>query len=82
MIRLSPIVAGCWRLHEWQRDTQALLRWIEQALDLGITGFDHADLYGNYGNEAAFGAALAASPGLRERVADEDLERENDEKTS
>jgi predicted oxidoreductase len=68
VLQLSPIVAGAWRLHEWRLDTQTLLRWIGQALELGITSFDHADLYGNYGNEAAFGAALAAAPGLRERM--------------
>ena len=65
---LSPIVAGMWRLREWRLDTPALARWIEQALGLGITSFDHADLYGDYGAEAAFGAALAASPGLRGRM--------------
>jgi predicted oxidoreductase len=67
-MKLSPIVAGAWRLHKWKLDTPGLVRWIAQALDLGITSFDHADLYGNYGNEAAFGAALAASPGLRQRL--------------
>jgi predicted oxidoreductase len=65
---LSPIVAGAWRLLEWRLDTPALVRWIEQALELGITTFDHADIYGGYGVEAAFGEALAASPGLRERL--------------
>jgi predicted oxidoreductase len=67
-MKLSPIVAGVWRLNEWKLDAPGLARWIEQTLDLGITSFDHADLYGTYGNEAAFGAALAASPGLRKRM--------------
>lgn len=67
-IALSPIVAGMWRLLEWRLDTPALARWIDQALALGITSFDHADLYGEYGAEAAFGAALVASPGLRGRM--------------
>jgi predicted oxidoreductase len=65
---LSPIVAGVWRLGEWGLDAPALARWIEQALDLGITTFDHADIYGGYGVEAAFGEALASAPGLRERL--------------
>jgi predicted oxidoreductase len=67
-LALSPIVAGVWRLTEWGLDTPALVRWIEEALDLGITSFDHADIYGGYAVEAAFGAALAASPGLRARM--------------
>lgn len=65
---LSPIVAGMWRLPQWKLDTPALARWIGEALDLGVTSFDHADIYGGYGVEAAFGEALAAAPGLRERL--------------
>jgi predicted oxidoreductase len=67
-LHLSPIAAGLWRLREWQFDTPALVRWIEQAIELGITSFDHADIYGGYAVEAAFGDALAAAPGLRERM--------------
>ena len=65
---LSPITAGLWRLHEWQLDTPALVRWVEQALDLGISSFDHADIYGGYTVEALFGQALAAAPALRQRM--------------
>ena len=65
---LSPVVAGLWRLAEWRLGTQGLVRWVEQALDLGVTSFDHADIYGGYGVEAAFGEALAAAPGLRDRM--------------
>lgn len=67
-VNLSPIVAGMWRLREWKFDTPALVRWIEQALAQGITSFDHADIYGGYGVEAAFGEALGAAPGLRDRL--------------
>jgi predicted oxidoreductase len=65
---LSPVVAGLWRLPQWELDTPALVSWIEQALSLGITTFDHADIYGGYTVEAAFGQALAAAPGLRNRL--------------
>ncbi len=68
MTKLSPVAAGLWRLHEWGLDTPALVRWIGAALDLGITTFDHADIYGDHGNEVRFGAALAAAPGLRDRL--------------
>jgi len=67
-MKLSPIVAGLWRLPEWQIDTAGLVRWVEEALALGITSFDHADIYGSYSVEAMFGEALAAAPGLRERL--------------
>ena len=55
-------------MHEWRLDVPARVRWIEQALDLGITSFDHADIYGGYAVEALFGEALAAAPGLRSRM--------------
>jgi predicted oxidoreductase len=67
-VHLSPIVAGMWRLRDWNLDTPALVRWIEHALALGITSFDHADIYGGYGVEAAFGEALASAPRLRDRL--------------
>ena len=62
---LSTIVAGLWRSVEWNQSVSERVRWIEQALALGITAFDHADIYGGYQAEALFGAALRAAPGLR-----------------
>ena len=67
-LALSPIVAGAWRLATWNLDAPALLRWIEQCVELGITSFDHADIYGDYAVEARFGAALARAPALRQRL--------------
>jgi predicted oxidoreductase len=67
-LALSPIVAGLWRLADWNLDVTARVRWIEQALELGITSFDHADIYGDYRAEALFGEALKAAPALRERM--------------
>jgi len=65
---LSRIVAGAWRMDSWQFSVQERVRWIEGCLELGITTFDHADIYGGYGVEALFGEALAAAPPLRERL--------------
>ncbi|RAP59557.1 aldo/keto reductase [Oleiagrimonas sp. MCCC 1A03011] len=62
---LSPIVAGMWRMAEWNLDVPARVRWIEQALELGIHTFDHADIYGDHAVETLFGEALKASPSLR-----------------
>jgi predicted oxidoreductase len=50
---LSRIVAGAWR---WNNvDVQKL---IQTSLEVGITSFDHADIYGDYDNEKIFGDAL------------------------
>jgi len=65
---LSPIVAGAWRMRDWNFDLGQRQRWIEAALELGIDSFDHADIYGDYSVEGLFGEALAAAPGLRERI--------------
>lgn len=67
-MKLSPIAAGVWRAPEWGLDAPGLAGWMSQALDLGITTFDHADIYGGYTVEAMFGAAFAQAPGLRERL--------------
>jgi predicted oxidoreductase len=67
-LTLSRIVAGMWRMHEWNLTPQQRVALIEQCLELGVTSFDHADIYGGYGVEATFGEALALQPALRERI--------------
>jgi len=66
--RLSPIVVGAWRLAAWGWSAQERLRWIEECLALGVSSFDHADIYGGYTAEGLFGEALALQPGLRDRM--------------
>ncbi|MCD2518036.1 aldo/keto reductase [Massilia sp. G4R7] len=65
---LSRIVAGMWRMTEWGMSVQQRVAFIEQCLDMGVTSFDHADIYGDYGVEAVFGEALRAQPSLRDRI--------------
>ncbi|MBK0127381.1 aldo/keto reductase family oxidoreductase [Pantoea sp. S61] len=66
--QFSPLIIGYWRLLEWGMTPQQLVAFIEHHLSLGITTVDHADIYGNYGCEAAFGDALRLAPGLREKL--------------
>ncbi len=65
---LSPVIAGAWRLAEWQWSPQQRLAWIEGNLDIGVTSFDHADRDGGHRVEALFGEALALRPALRQRL--------------
>jgi len=65
---LSPVAAGVWRLHEWGFDDAALAAWVEHAIELGITSFDHADLYGGFRCEALFGRWLKANPSRRDAI--------------
>ncbi len=67
-LTLSRIVAGMWRMNEWQLTPQQRVAFIEQCLALGVSSFDHADIYGGYGVEAVFGEALALQPSLRARM--------------
>jgi len=52
----------------WGCSVQERVAWIETCLAMGVSSFDHADIYGDYQVEALFGEALAAAPGLRERI--------------
>jgi predicted oxidoreductase len=67
-LELSRVIAGMWRLGEWDMSVQQRIGFIEECLAMGVTSFDHADIYGNYGVEALFGEALRAQPALRERM--------------
>jgi predicted oxidoreductase len=64
----SRIVAGMWRMGEWNMSARERLTLLEGCLDLGVTTFDHADIYGGYQVEGLFGEALALAPGLRARM--------------
>ncbi len=69
-LSLSRLVFGAWRLLDTPErpDAQAVARLVGTAVDLGLTSFDHADIYGDHGVEAAFGAGLAAWKGRRESI--------------
>jgi predicted oxidoreductase len=67
-LNLSPLVHGHWRLADWNLSQQELLTLTHQCIELGITSFDHADIYGNYTCESIFGGALALEPHLRKNI--------------
>lgn len=66
----SRIVAGVMKWGAWghQLNTAQMLGLIEQCVELGVTTFDHADIYGHYTTEAEFGAALQRQPALRQQI--------------
>jgi predicted oxidoreductase len=49
-------------------DVETAAAAVEAAMDIGVTLFDHADIYRNGKSEAVFGEVLAATPGLRDRI--------------
>ncbi len=67
-LQLSRIIHGHWRLSDWGLSNQELLKLIQQVVELGITTFDNADIYGNYSCEEIFGEALKLNKGLRKEI--------------
>ncbi|NBB77316.1 MAG: oxidoreductase [Bacteroidetes bacterium] len=65
---LSAFASGMWRLHEWNFKTDDLHSFIEDCISLGVTTFDHADIYGDYGNESLFGKVLTRNPAIRDKI--------------
>ncbi len=63
----SRVAWGAMRINQDvdSQNPRELLRKIEECLEVGVTTFDHADIYGDYNCEALFGAALAEKPTLR-----------------
>ena len=67
-LKMSKIALGFWRLNDWKMSKEDLLKYLEEAIDLGVTTFDHADIYGSYTCEKIFGEALALKPELRSKM--------------
>lgn len=67
-LKVSKIALGFWRLNEWKMKDEELLKFMEEAVELGVTTFDHADIYGSYTCEKIFGEALALKPELRKKI--------------
>jgi len=65
---LSRIVHGQMRMADWKLSNQELLKLIEQVIELGVTTFDHADIYGRYTVEAILGDVLSLKKGLRDQL--------------
>ncbi len=64
----SRMVYGTWRLLDTKPTAQEINRRLHACVDLGITTIDTAEIYGLYEVESALGAALALSPGLRDKL--------------
>ncbi len=57
-----------WGLWGARFDTPAYERMIKNCIELGVTSFDHADIYGDYTTEEEFGAVLKQEPSLRPQL--------------
>ncbi|MEW6304891.1 MAG: aldo/keto reductase [Verrucomicrobiota bacterium] len=68
-LNASRLAYGCWRIAETSEAGETTGRAaIIAAYEAGYTLFDHADIYCGGRAETAFGNALKAVPGMRERI--------------
>jgi len=67
-LSMSRIALGFWRLKDWNMSISELNRYVRRSIDLGVTTFDHADIYGDYECEAEFGKLIKASPDIRDQI--------------
>ncbi|MDA8640073.1 aldo/keto reductase [Flavobacteriaceae bacterium] len=70
MDTFSKIIAGTMTWGAWGKNytTSEMSNLIEDSLELGISTFDHADIYGGYTTEADFGEAFNQSNVDRSKV--------------
>ncbi|MCZ8354200.1 MAG: aldo/keto reductase [Cyclobacteriaceae bacterium] len=61
---LSKVIAGVWK---WT-SKDIVASCIPTALEVGITTFDHADIYGRYTIEELFGSVLKENPSWRKEM--------------
>lgn len=65
---MSRIVHGQMRMGGWKMSITELSVFMDELVGLGVTSFDHADIYGNYSCEAMLGEVLALNKGLRNKI--------------
>ncbi|GAB4006067.1 aldo/keto reductase [Nocardioides ultimimeridianus] len=72
--RHGGLIYGCMGIGRWDgqpltaADHERAEAAVTAALEIGITRFDHADIYGHGTAEEAFGHLLERDPGLRGRI--------------
>jgi predicted oxidoreductase len=68
--KYSRIIAGTMAWGSWgkQLSKNEMISLMNHCVDQGITTFDHADIYGAYGNEEEFGKAFSQSKIGRENI--------------
>ncbi len=67
-LKLSRFIWGQWRLLDWNLSYSEREKLTREVIDLGISSIDHADIYGDYSCEAAFGEVLKNNPSWRSEM--------------
>ena len=64
----SRVILGAWRWADKNSSEIDHEKLVNQAIELGITSIDHADLYGNYECERIFGRIMVNNSSLRDQL--------------
>lgn len=66
----SKVIAGVMKWGSWgsKFNTAAYEQIIKESINMGVTTFDHADIYGDYTTEEEFGHVLRKEPSLRQQM--------------
>ncbi len=69
-IPINSPIAGCMRWGKWGANYSTIeyRAMIEQCLEMDISCFDHADIYGDYTTEEEFGDALKEDKTIRSKI--------------
>ena len=68
--KFSKVIAGVMNWGDWgaQLQKKEMSRLIEECLDIGVTTFDHADIYGGHTTEKQWGKAFKHSGISRDKI--------------
>lgn len=66
----SPLIAGAMKLGKWGANLSIdeITSFIKEVYDMGVSAFDHADIYGDYEEEERFGEAFLKTGIDRKKV--------------
>ncbi|CQR46766.1 Oxidoreductase YdhF [Paraliobacillus sp. PM-2] len=65
-LEVGEISLGCMRMNDLSKKEASYV--IENALDLGVDLFDHADIYGGGESERVFAEAMNENPSIRKKI--------------
>lgn len=67
-LEFSRFTFGVWRLNDWKMTPSELEIHFKSIYDLGITTFDHADIYGSYTCEERWGESIGHDKNFRKKI--------------
>lgn len=67
-LSVSRLTLGAWRLADSKLSREQIHTLVHQAVDLGLTTIDHADIYGGHTCQRLYGEAVGADTVLRDRL--------------